>query len=131
MIEKQTNMLEHTELAASSQPTGTARLIERANSSAEEETAQRAERSLFAGNELNDLRQHWRDVQQGFVDDPRTAVRNADELVARVMTRLAEVFAGERAQLEHVWDKGESVSTEDLRVALRRYRAFFDRLLGF
>jgi hypothetical protein len=56
---------------------------------------------------------------------------NADELVARVMTRLAEVFANERAQLEHVWDKGESVSTEDLRVALRRYRAFFDRLLGF
>jgi hypothetical protein len=57
-------------------------------------------------------------------------VRNADELVASVMTRLAQVFAEERGKLEHEWDKGESVSTEDLRVALRRYRAFFDRLLS-
>jgi CHAD domain-containing protein len=57
-------------------------------------------------------------------------VQDADELVASVMKRLAEVFAAEREKLERDWDSGEDVSTEDLRVALRRYRSFFDRLLA-
>jgi len=86
--------------------------------------------SLFPENELGDLRRRWQDVQTGFVDDPRTAVRSADELVASLMTRLAQIFADERGKLEHEWDKGESVSTEDLRLALQRYRSFFDRLLS-
>jgi hypothetical protein len=64
------------------------------------------------------------------VDNPGGAVKQADELVAAVMKRLAEVFADERSNLEQAWAKGEDVSTEDLRVALRRYRAFFDRLLS-
>ena len=64
------------------------------------------------------------------MDDPRSAVRHADELVASTMKRLAEVFAAERERLEHDWDRGESVSTEDLRQVLRRYRSFFDRLLS-
>ena len=84
---------------------------------------------LFPDNELTDFRQRWQNVQSGFVDDPRSAVRTADELVASLMTRLAQVFADERGKLEHEWDKGEDVSTEDLRVALQRYRSFFDRLL--
>jgi hypothetical protein len=46
------------------------------------------------------------------------------------MKRLAETFAKERAGLESQWDRGEDVSTEDLRVALQRYRAFFGRLLA-
>jgi hypothetical protein len=85
---------------------------------------------LFADNELGDLRRRWQDVQVGFVDDPRNAVKGADELVASLMTRLAQIFSDERGKLEHEWDKGENVSTEDLRVALQRYRSFFDRLLS-
>ena len=46
------------------------------------------------------------------------------------MKRLAETFANERANLEHQWDRGDSVTTEDLRLALQRYRSFFDRLLS-
>jgi hypothetical protein len=46
------------------------------------------------------------------------------------MKRVAEVFADERAQLERQWSEGQNVSTEDLRVALTRYRSFFDRLLS-
>ena len=57
------------------------------------------------------------------------AVEQADSLVADVMKRLAESFAGERANLERQWDRGGDVTTEDLRVALQRYRSFFDRLL--
>jgi hypothetical protein len=57
-------------------------------------------------------------------------VEQADELVASAMKRLAEVFASERSALEGQWDRGDDVSTEDLRIALQRYRAFFDRLLS-
>ena len=85
---------------------------------------------LFAGAEAQDFRSRWEKIQIGFVDEPRNSVEKADELVAAVIKRLAEVFADERNKMEHEWDKGDSVSTEDLRVALRRYRSFFDRLLS-
>jgi hypothetical protein len=86
--------------------------------------------SLFAEKDATDLRTRWSDVQAGFVDEPRRAVEQADSLVAEVMKRLAEGFANERASLEHQWDRGDNVTTEDLRVALQRYRSFFDRLLS-
>jgi hypothetical protein len=85
---------------------------------------------LFSGNEANELRAKWDAVQVGFVDAPRDAVEHADNLVAETMKRLAEVFAAERTKLEGQWNKGEDVSTEDLRLALRRYRSFFSRLLS-
>jgi len=84
---------------------------------------------LFSDRDTGDLRRRWSDVQAGFVDEPRRAVEQADGLVADVMKRLAEGFANERANLEHQWDRGDSVTTEDLRVTLQRYRSFFDRLL--
>ena len=85
---------------------------------------------LFAGNETDNFRHRWSDIQTGFVDEPRQAVERADALVAVTIKRLAEIFAQERATLEQQWARGADVSTEDLRVALRRYRAFFDRLLS-
>ena len=86
--------------------------------------------SLFAEDETQQFRADWLTIQTQFVDNPRNAVKQADELVAATMKRLAEVFAGERNNLENEWDRGEDVSTEDLRIALQRYRAFFDRLLS-
>jgi hypothetical protein len=85
---------------------------------------------LFASNDTQDFRSRWEKIQIGFVDEPRKAVEQADELVASAIKRLAEVFASERQKLEAEWDKNDNVSTEDLRVALRRYRSFFDRLLS-
>jgi hypothetical protein len=85
---------------------------------------------LFSDSDIGDLRTRWSNVQAEFVDEPRRSVEAADQLVASVMQRLAEGFANERASLEKQWDNGESASTEDLRVALQRYRAFFDRLLN-
>jgi hypothetical protein len=85
---------------------------------------------LFPGNELDDLRDRWSSVQTTFVDEPRSAVEQADGLVAAAMKRLAEVFADERSKLEQQWDRGDNVSTEDLRLALQRYRSFFQRLLS-
>jgi hypothetical protein len=85
---------------------------------------------LFPNNELQGLRSRWSEIQTAFVDEPRKAVEQADNLVASAMKRLAEVFAEERSKLEKQWDRGDNVSTEDLRVALQRYRTFFQRLLS-
>jgi hypothetical protein len=85
---------------------------------------------MFAGDEASGFRTRWEAVQTGFVDEPRKAVEEADSLVAQVIKRLSEVFADERSNLEHQWDRGDQISTEDLRIALRKYRSFFDRLLS-
>lgn len=87
--------------------------------------------ALFPPDELQNFRSRWDKVQTSFVDEPRTAVEQADGLVANIVKRIAEQFASEREQLEKQWDRGENVNTEDLRQALKRYRAFFDRLLAF
>ena len=84
---------------------------------------------LFAEPEMVDFRSQWSKLQTGFVNEPRRTVEEADKLVAAVMRRLAEGFANERSGLEKQWDSGDNVSTEDLRIALQRYRSFFDRLL--
>jgi hypothetical protein len=84
---------------------------------------------LFSAEETASLRSKWDSIQVGFVDEPRRSVQEADTLVAATMKRLAEQFAAERSNLEGQWDRGSDISTEDLRIALRRYRSFFGRLL--
>jgi hypothetical protein len=86
--------------------------------------------ALFASNESSELRACWDSIQVGFVDEPRRAVEEADALVSQTMKRLAEIFSDERQKLEQQWDRSENISTEDFRVALRRYRSFFARLLA-
>jgi len=85
--------------------------------------------ALFETGVLNDFNSRWSEIQTGFVDEPRRAVQQADALVSDVINRIADSFGRERAQLEQQWDRGDNVSTEDLRVALQRYRSFFSRLL--
>jgi hypothetical protein len=85
---------------------------------------------LLPRDENAEFQRRWEAIQTGFVDEPRQTVEQADELVAHVMKRLAEGFAGERERLEGQWGRGEDVSTEDLRIALQRYRGFFQRLLS-
>lgn len=86
--------------------------------------------AVFSPDEVNQLRPQWNAIQTKFIDEPRRSVEEADELVASTIKRIAESFANERAKLESQWAKGDDVSTEDLRLALRRYRSFFDRLLS-
>jgi hypothetical protein len=78
---------------------------------------------------IADFRSRWDRIQTGFVDEPRTAVQQADELVTDTINRLSENFASARRQLEDQWSSGDNVSTEDLRVALKKYRTFFEKLL--
>lgn len=85
---------------------------------------------LFNSEQAESLRTRWDRIQAEFVDEPRSAVEKADVLVGDVMQRLSDGFRDERSRLEREWDRGDGVSTEDLRVALKRYRSFFDRLLS-
>jgi hypothetical protein len=86
--------------------------------------------SLFPDAELAEMRRGWDSVQAGFVDDPKRCVEQADGLVADFVEQLSSGFAKARSRLEQQWSRGEEASTEDLRIALKRYREFFDRLLA-
>ena len=85
---------------------------------------------LMKAQDEESFRSRWHSVQASFVDEPRRAVEQADELVAELMQHLARSFSDQRSHLETQWQRSEQVSTEDLRGALRRYRSFFDRLLS-
>jgi hypothetical protein len=85
---------------------------------------------LFADEHRSGLHSRWNDVQAAFVDDPKDCVQKADNLVAEVVDQLTASFADTRSRLEAQWSRGEEASTEDLRVALTRYRDFFQRLLS-
>jgi hypothetical protein len=85
---------------------------------------------LFPENEAQNLQQQWDRIQTRFVDQPRDAVRDADALVSSAIDRLSKIFGDERSRLEQQWSRGEDISTEDLRVALQRYRSFFRRMLS-
>lgn len=86
--------------------------------------------TLITNRDLEALRARWTNVQTSFVDEPRRAVKDADELVTSAIQQLSENFRNQRAQLEKQWSSGGQVSTEDLRLCLQQYRMFFDRLLS-
>ena len=85
---------------------------------------------LLSAGDAQTLRERWTGVQGQFVDEPKHAVELADGLVSELIEELSSAFASERSNLERQWGRGEEVSTEDLRNALRMYRSFFDRLLA-
>jgi hypothetical protein len=85
---------------------------------------------LLPADFVKDLRGRWDQVQSAFVDEPRDAVQKADGLVKEAIDRLSESFSETRSRLEGQWSRGEEASTEDLRMALQRYRSFFQRLLA-
>ena len=110
-------------IADTRSPTGTADADRSATQSS-------PERSLFADDQLTGLRARWDNVQAAFVDDPKDCVQKADGLVSDVVAQLTTGFSEARSRLEDQWGRGEEASTEDLRVALKRYREFFERLLA-
>ena len=113
------------------EPVSTADLSRNLETSGTQAAAnQEAPGPLLPQDFVQDLRGHWDRVQTTFVDEPRNAVKEADQLVAQAIKRLADTFADERSRLEQQWDREGEVNTEDLRQALRKYRSFFQRLLS-
>jgi hypothetical protein len=94
------------------------------------QTKEESRTPLFAADAAESFRSRWQDIQTSFIDEPTRAVEQADSLVAEIMQQLAKTFADERAHLEEQGEHGKDISTEDLRMALRHYRSFFDRLLS-
>lgn len=91
---------------------------------------EQADTGFLPDERMTSLRQRWDDVQAGFVDDPQNAVQQAHGLVTELVDELVRTFSQERTTLEGQWKGGGSADTETLRVALQRYRSFFNRLLG-
>ena len=94
------------------------------------ETARDDDRGFFPSDRMTALRERWSDIQAGFVDDPRAAVKDAHAMVAELVNDLTATFTRERDALENRWNREEEPDTEQLRIALQRYRSFFNRLLG-
>jgi hypothetical protein len=115
-----------TDTIAQAQKSGTKELAEAAQRKEDESELS----PLFSDEAERELRTQWQGIQTGFVDEPRRTVEQADKLVAQVMQQLAQSFSDQRKGLERQWEQSDQVSTEDLRVALRRYRSFFERLLS-
>ena len=86
--------------------------------------------SLIEPERAESYNSRWKELKGEFVDDPRGAVRGANEVVGEVLDELEELFRRQRTDLEHGLGS-EQTTTEDLRQALIRYRFFFDRLLSF
>jgi Na+/phosphate symporter len=86
--------------------------------------------ALFTRGESEHFRTRWNEIQGQFVDEPRTAVQQADALVSEVVEKITQMFANEHRSLESQWNQGNDVSTENLRKALQHYRSFFNRLVG-
>ena len=75
------------------------------------------------------FRARWNEVQGKFLDDPRSAVQQADTLVSEAIEKITRMFASEHSLLEGQWNQGNEISTEELRKALQHYRSFFNRLV--
>jgi hypothetical protein len=120
--------LEQSPSAATSPPDPPA--LSRAESAESEDRAAGTDPALLPDDQAASFRTRWDPIQAAFVDEPSSAVQDADGLVAEVMQAVAQSFADERARLEAHWKQGEDVSTEDLRRTLQRYRSFFQRLLS-
>ncbi|MFD9945505.1 hypothetical protein ACFWYW_49205 [Nonomuraea sp. NPDC059023] len=67
----------------------------------------------------------WRDVQAGFVDDPRAAVERADDLLEELLQDVTR----QAGEMRESWKSQQD--TEQLRLALREYRSVMERLMAF
>jgi hypothetical protein len=103
---------------------------EQVDAAATGDAGEKANGALLPERTANDFRTKWESIQGSFVDEPRQAVTDADALVGEVMDRLRATFEDQRQSLEAGWSADDSdADTEDLRIAFRRYRSFFERLL--
>jgi hypothetical protein len=93
-------------------------------------TSEKTLAPLFTQHATTDFRSRWDVIQRGFVDDPQEAVRAGDDLVAQVIKSLSDSFSEQRAELEGGTNQTDKSSTENRRLALQRYRSFFERLLS-
>jgi hypothetical protein len=84
---------------------------------------------LWAEDAVHDLQQRWREVQLRFVDDPRAAADEAQQLVTEVLQRFSDTVAARKGELDG-WRDTDGADTERMRTVVRRYRTLLDGVLG-
>ncbi|WP_371779185.1 hypothetical protein [Streptosporangium subroseum] len=87
-----------------------------------------ASTSLF-DHDPDEVRRRWQEVQAGFVDDPRDSVERADSLLDEITTSLRTALETRTTELQGRWKNSDQNDTEELRTALRDYRAMLEQLL--
>jgi hypothetical protein len=85
--------------------------------------------ALWGTDLVEQYRSQWRDLQLTFVDDPKRATDAAASLVDDAVTSLTSTLQAQKQSLDG-WRSTRDGDTEVMRVALRSYRGFLDRLLG-
>ena len=85
---------------------------------------------LFDSRVAEQLRTRWLEIQSGFVDDPNISLQDADELIIHMIENIITTLSEKRMTIEDQWQRDDQVSTEDLRLTLKNYRSFFNRLLA-
>jgi hypothetical protein len=89
--------------------------------------AAEAPEALLGSLDTAGIRSRFLDIQAGFIDEPRQAVEEAGRFVDDLVQQVTDALQQQRGQLAGATAEA---STEDLRLALRAYRQFVDRLLG-
>jgi hypothetical protein len=84
--------------------------------------------AFFTDDDAQGFRARWREVQLRFVDDPQAAAQEAEALVGDAIDGLAAELSARREELAG-WHGSDNSDTEKLRMAVRRYREFLDRML--
>jgi hypothetical protein len=85
---------------------------------------------LLNNEESKHFRKQWDGIQSRFVDDPHAAIQQADSLTSEVIEKITGMFASELNSLQNQRHENNDVTTEDLRQALQRYRAYINSLVG-
>ena len=85
--------------------------------------------ALWGADRVSRYREQWQQLQLHFVDSPQTATDEAAALVDDAVGALTSSLEEQKHSLDS-WRSDQGDDTEVLRMALRRYRDFLDRLLG-
>ncbi|REF35455.1 hypothetical protein [Thermasporomyces composti] len=79
---------------------------------------------------IEELQHRWLVTQAQLLDDPRDAVREAGLLIGDAMQFVTSTFSEHRDRIEREWKNNENLSTDELRMIMRRYRNLFQYVLS-
>jgi hypothetical protein len=85
--------------------------------------------TFWAESVSEQFRAEWHEVKAQFVDDPVAALTRAHDLLTEAVHELTESMLAERDELDPL-RAGSTPDTESMRMAMRGYREFLDRILA-
>ncbi len=83
----------------------------------------------FSQEELGELQSRWKAIQVQFVDEPCSAVEQAEAFVAETSERVKQMLVDKQKVLGQQWLNHDEVTTEELRVIMQDYRTLLNQML--